>query len=66
MKNLDALLNQIDESYEQIIALEQDLIRIPSVNTGTMPTGNETPVCEFARDWLAEIGIHSEIIELCI
>ncbi|MCL0042898.1 M20/M25/M40 family metallo-hydrolase [Dehalococcoidia bacterium] len=63
MANLDALLNQIDESYDQIIALEQDLIRIPSVNTGTMPTGNETPVCEFARDWLTEIGIHSEIIE---
>ena len=43
--------------------LEQALVRIPSVNTGAMPTGNETAVCEFARDWLAQDGISAEILE---
>ena len=38
-------------------------MRIPSVNTGFMPTGDETPVCELARDFLAEDGIDSEILE---
>ena len=27
-----------------------------------MPTGDETPVCEYVRDWLAEDGIDSEIL----
>ena len=27
-----------------------------------MPTGDETPVCEYIRDWLAEDGIESEIL----
>ena len=39
------------------------MVRIPSVNTGFMPTGDETPVCELARDFLAEDGIPSEILE---
>ena len=42
--------------------LEQALVRIPSVNTGFMPTGDETPVCEYIRGWLAEDGIQSEIL----
>ena len=28
-----------------------------------MPTGDETPVCELARDFLAQDGISSEILE---
>ncbi len=63
MATLDELLAQVDSLEPDIVKLEQELIRIPSVNTGFMPTGNETPVAEFARDWLAEDGIDSEIIE---
>ncbi len=63
MPNLEDLLNQVDAAYGDIVALEQALVRIPSVNTGSMPTGNETPVCEFIRDWLAQDGIESEILE---
>ena len=63
MPNLDELMAQVDAEYDNIIALEQALVRIPSVNTGFMPTGDETPVCEYVRDWLAEDGIESEIIE---
>ena len=63
MPDLNDLFRQVDEAENDIIALEQALVRIPSVNTGFMPTGDETPVCELARDFLAEDGIASEILE---
>ena len=57
------LFDQVDAALDEILALEQALVRIPSVNTGVMPTGDETPVAEYARDWLAQNGIGSEILE---
>ena len=62
MPTLEELFAQVDAQREEIIALEQALVRIPSVNSGFMPTGDETPVCEHIRDWLAEDGIQSEIL----
>ena len=63
MTDLAELFAQVDLAEGEIIALHQALVRIPSVNTGFMPTGDETPVCEYARDWLAEDGIQSRILE---
>ena len=63
MLDLESLLDQVDEMREEIIALEQDLVRIPTVNTGFMPTGNETEACRYIENWLAEDGIESETIE---
>ena len=63
MPNLDELFAQVDAQRDDIIALEQALVQIPSVNTGFMPTGDETPVCEYISDWLAQDGIQSEILE---
>ena len=63
MPNMEELYAQVDSLQDEIVALEQALVRIPSVNTGFMPTGDETPVCELARDFLAEDGIASEILE---
>ena len=60
---LKELLSQVDALQDEIVGLEQSLVKIPSVNTGFMPTGDETPVCELVRDWLAEDGISSEILE---
>ena len=62
MPTLEELFAQVDAQREEIIALEQALVRIPSVNSGFMPTGDETPVCEYIRDWLAEDGIQSETL----
>ena len=63
MSDLENLLDQVDELRDEIVALEQDLVRIPTVNTGSMPAGNETEVCQYMKDWLAVDGIDSEIIE---
>ena len=63
MTELADLFSQVDAAQDDIIALHQAMVRIPSVNTGFMPTGDETPVCEYARDWLAEDSIESDILE---
>ena len=63
MPELKDLFSQVDAALNDILSLEQALVQIPSVNTGFMPTGDETAVCEFARDWLAQDGIESEILE---
>ena len=63
MPDLESLLDQVDEMRDEIIALEQALVQIPTVNTGLMPTGNETEACRYIERWLAEDGISSETIE---
>ena len=62
MAELDDLLSQAEAAGDDILALEQALVRIETVNTGFMPTGNETRVCEFVRDWLGQEGVRSEIL----
>lgn len=57
------LLASVDAAREEIIALCQGLVRIPSVNTGVMPTGDETPAAELLRDKLAADGIEGQILE---
>jgi len=63
MPDLESLLDQVDEMRDEIVSLEQDMVRIPTVNTGVMPTGNETELCRYIEKWLAEDGIESETIE---
>ncbi|MCI0437668.1 MAG: M20/M25/M40 family metallo-hydrolase [Chloroflexi bacterium] len=63
MPTLEELFAQVDAAREELVALHRALVRIPSVNTGFMPTGDETPVCEYARDWLKQDNIASEILE---
>jgi len=63
MNTIDHMLEQVDAMSTELVQLEQDLIKIPSVNTGTMPTGNETEVCNYIKKWLTKYGIQSEILE---
>ena len=62
MTDFRTVFAEIDRMEDEIVALHRDLVQIPSVNTGQMPTGDETPVCEYIRDWLAEDGIDSETL----
>ena len=63
MPELIDLLDQVDEMRDEIVALERDMVRIPTVNTGFMPTGNETELCRYVERWLAEDGVACEVIE---
>ena len=62
MPDFRAVFAQIEDMTDEIVALHRDLVQIPSVNSEIMPTGNETQVCEYIRDWLAGDGIESEIL----
>ncbi|MBM3959710.1 MAG: M20/M25/M40 family metallo-hydrolase [SAR202 cluster bacterium] len=62
MPSLQTLLDQVDRKVDEIVALHRSLVRIPTVNTGFMPTGNETAAAEFIRDWLANEKVESSIL----
>ena len=57
MATLEQLLDEVDASAAEIVELERQMIQIPTVNTGQMPTGDETPLAEFIQDWFHEEGI---------
>jgi acetylornithine deacetylase/succinyl-diaminopimelate desuccinylase-like protein len=63
MSILDDMINQVDACTFEIIELEQNLVRIPSVNTGFMPTGDETDVCRYVKEFLSKYSIDAEILE---
>ena len=63
MSQLNSLLSQVDQKFDELMCLHRDMVRIPSVNTGFMPTGNETEVADYAKQWLDQRGISSEILE---
>ncbi len=58
MATLEQLLDEVDASAAEIVELERRMIQIPTVNTGQMPTGNETDLAEFVRDWFHGEGIN--------
>jgi acetylornithine deacetylase/succinyl-diaminopimelate desuccinylase-like protein len=63
MPTLQELLADVDDARDEIVSLAQALVRIPTVNTGVMPTGNETEAAELLRNTLEAEGIPAEVIE---
>ncbi len=59
----DSVLAEVEGARSEIVDLLQELVRIPTVNTGVMPTGNETEACLFLQKRLRREGIEAEIIE---
>ena len=57
----DDLLALVDGARDEIVALCQALVRLPTVSTGVMPTGNETPAAELLQAALAAEGIDANI-----
>ena len=52
MPSLQSLLDQVDGLTQEIVELEQAMVRIPTINTGYMPTGDETKLTDFIAKWL--------------
>ncbi len=63
MSELAALLSGVDALRDEMVAFHQDIVRFATVNTGAMPTGNETPCCEYIQTRLKGEGIEAEILE---
>jgi acetylornithine deacetylase/succinyl-diaminopimelate desuccinylase-like protein len=64
MPELTRLLDSVDEARDEIVELLQDVVRMPTINTGPRPdTGNESLVLELLRPKLADAGIPFEVHE---
>jgi acetylornithine deacetylase/succinyl-diaminopimelate desuccinylase-like protein len=64
MPDLKSLLASVDAARDETVGLLQELVRIPTVNTGPRPdTGTETRVCDVLRQKLEAAGIPSEVHE---
>lgn len=53
----ERLLASVEDAREEIIDLARELVRQETVNTGVMPTGNETMACELLARKLKAEGI---------
>jgi hypothetical protein len=60
---VDGFLALVDSNRDETVSLEQALVHIPSVNTGFMPTGDETAVCEYIRRQLSKDGIQAKDLD---
>src|SRR5687767_12516715 len=56
-------LAAVDAARNEIVALTQALVQLPTINTGYMPTGNETPAAELLKARYAAEGIEAEVVE---
>lgn len=63
MNQIAALFDTVDNCRDELIALHQDLVRIPSINTGVMPTGNEIEACRYLEQRFSAEGIEYDILE---
>jgi acetylornithine deacetylase/succinyl-diaminopimelate desuccinylase-like protein len=63
MNKLETLFNIVDRSKDELVKLHQDLVRIPTVNTGNMPTGNESEICRYLEKLFSSEGIDNETLE---
>src|SRR6266581_1816507 len=64
MADLSGLLASVDAAHDEIVSLLQDLVRIPTINTGSRPdTGDETRACELLHLKLDAAGIACEVHE---
>jgi acetylornithine deacetylase/succinyl-diaminopimelate desuccinylase-like protein len=60
---LEQLFRLVDAARDEIIRLEQDLVRVETVNTGTVESGQETPACSVLADYLGDDDVASETHE---
>jgi acetylornithine deacetylase/succinyl-diaminopimelate desuccinylase-like protein len=62
-QTLQRLLDTVDEETDELVGLHQELVRIPTVNTGAPDSGNETEVCRSLEQRLGAEGIPSLTLE---
>ena len=57
MARLEDVLAMVEAGRDEVIALTQDLVRLNTVSTGVMPTGNEIIAANFLAEKLRAEGI---------
>jgi acetylornithine deacetylase/succinyl-diaminopimelate desuccinylase-like protein len=62
-QTLQRLLDMVEQETDELVELHQELVRIPTVNTGAPDSGNETEVCRLLEQRLSAEGIPSLTLE---
>jgi len=60
---LQKLFDMVDEATDELVQLQQELVRIPSINTGASDSGNETEVCRSLEQRFNAEGIPNMTLE---
>ncbi len=60
---LQKLFDMADEATDELVQLQQELVRIQSVNTGAPESGNETDVCRLLEKRFSAEGIDNTTLE---
>jgi acetylornithine deacetylase/succinyl-diaminopimelate desuccinylase-like protein len=60
---LDRLMIRVEEARDELVALHQALVRIPTVNTGASDSGHESEVCRLLEQRFDAEGIPSLTLE---
>jgi len=60
---LQKLFDMVDEATDELVELQQELVRIPSINTGAPDSGNETEVCRSLEQRFNAEGIPNITLE---
>ena len=62
-QGLNKLFDLVDEATDELVALQQELVRIQSVNTGAPDSGHETEVCRLLEQRFNAEGIANLTLE---
>jgi acetylornithine deacetylase/succinyl-diaminopimelate desuccinylase-like protein len=62
-QTLAGLFERVDAATEELLELHGELVRIPTVNTGAVDSGNEMEACRLLEGRLAAEGIGSVTLE---
>ena len=62
-QTLQKLFDMVDEATDELVELQQELVRIPSINTGASDSGNETEVCRSLEQRFNAEGIPNMTLE---
>jgi acetylornithine deacetylase/succinyl-diaminopimelate desuccinylase-like protein len=62
-RTIERLFHMVDEAAEELVALHQALVQIPTVNTGAAESGNETGACRLLAERFAAEGIAYDLVE---
>lgn len=62
MQSLDDVFRGAEAAADELLQTLRDLIRIPTVNTGSMPTGHELAACDYVKRKLAADGVEAVIL----
>jgi acetylornithine deacetylase/succinyl-diaminopimelate desuccinylase-like protein len=62
-QGLQKLFDMVDEATDELVGLQQELVRIQSVNTGAPDSGHETEVCRLLAQRFNAEGISNLTLE---